>query len=338
VTLPLRPALSDAWDTLAGGVPGVREWRALRIAAGHALDVFAAVRERDGARGVLFECAPSSAPVWRLRFESEGLQLLDERDAAEGVRRIALALERSDLESIFPVIVEDLVEASRPAADAQEALAALGARLAAWQTCLKVRKDGFGPDRVRGLYGELIVLEHMGALIGLDRAVAAWTGPTRGLHDFVADDLAIEVKTSAGASGAIWIGSLDQLDPSEMNELALVRVILVPDDAGVRLSDLIGRVRASANRLGATVRRSIDQRLLMSGYVDQVGHHPNDDPLNVVDSEAYLVHGDFPRLTRETVSAAVLAAEYRLDVGGARGHRMTAEAIEDLMVRIGGKL
>lgn len=338
MTLELRQALGDAWATLTGGATGVREWRALRIAGGHALAVFAAVRERDGARGVLFECAPSSAPVWRLRFESEGLQLLDERDAAAGVRRIALTLERADLGSIFPIIVEDLVEASRPAADAQEALAALGARLAAWQTCLKLRKDGFGAERTRGLYGELIVLEHMGTLVGLDRAITAWAGPGRGLHDIVADELAIEVKTSAGAAGAIRIGSLDQMDPSGMKELALVRVIVVPDDAGSRLSDVVARVRASSDKLGTAVRRLLDQRLLMSGYVDQAGRDPNDEPLIVVDIEAYLVHGDFPRITRETVPAAVLTADYRLDVTGAQDYRMTPEAIEELMVRIGGEV
>jgi hypothetical protein len=337
MTASLRQTLIDAWASLTQGSPGGREWRALRIASGHALEVFAAVRESDAARGVLFECPLSSAPTWRMRFDSEGLQLLDDRDAAEGVRRIALALERTDLDSIFQIIAEDLVVASSSTSDAEDALSALGARLSAWQTCLKLRKDGFGQERMRGLYGELIVLERLALIVGFSRALIAWIGPERGLHDFSADDLAIEVKTSAGASTSVWIGSLDQLDPSGMRKLVLCRVVVVPDDQGVSLSGLVARLRSLADSLGANTRRIFDQRLLMSGHVDHVGRDAANDPLAVIEVEAYSVQGSFPRITRETVPAAVLATEYRLDLTGAQDCRMTAAELDELMLRIGGK-
>jgi hypothetical protein len=331
----IREAMTRAWASLIAGPSGEREWRALRIETGHLLDVFAAVREQDKTRGVLFECPILSAPAWRLRFDSEGLRLFDDRAGRDGPRQIALALERADLESVFLVIAEDLVASSRSARDVTEAVEALGARLSAWQTCLKLRRDGFGQERMLGLYGELIVLERLASVIGLDRAIAAWSGPERGLHDFEAQRVAIEVKTSLGVRGTVQIGSLDQLNPSGLQVLALCRVVAVPDDAGIELSELIARVRNAADNMGHSVRRDLDQRLLMSGYIDPEVRGLAFDRLAVVDLEAYEVRGGFPRLTRETVDAAVLSAEYRLDVSAAAEYQMTAEGLAQLLARFG---
>lgn len=335
MTGSIRNDMTGAWASLLAGPAGDREWRALRIETSHPLDVFAAVREQDMIRGVLFECPISSAPAWRLRFDSEGLRLFDDRTGRDGPRRIVLALERADLESVFLVIAEDLVASSRAAGDVVEAVAALGTRLTAWQTCLKLRRAGFSQERMLGLYGELVLLERIASIIGLDRAIAAWSGPERGLHDFEAVGIALEVKTSLGARGPVWIGSLDQLDVSGLRALALCRVVVVADAGGIDLSTLVSNVRSAADAKGQSVRRALDQRLLMSGYIDpEAGALPS-DRLTVSEVEAYDVRGDFPRLTRETVGAAVLAAEYRLDVTMAADHRMTTEDLEQAFTRLG---
>lgn len=331
MTAGVRDALTTAWDSLARGPAGDREWRALRIELAHKLDVFAAVRENDRTRGVLFECPVAYAPAWRLRFESEGLHLADDREGRDGTRRISLALERSDLETVFLVVAEDLIESSRAAGDTQEAIATLGGRLSAWQTCLKLRRDGFSQERMLGLYGELVMLERLASAVGMPRAVAVWAGPERGLHDFEADAFAVEVKTSQGASGAVRIGSLNQLDPSGLRQLALCRVVVVPDDAGTRLAELVARVRAAASAAGPSVRRGLDQRLLMSGYIDPGERDEPFEPLSVIAVEAYDVFGDFPRVTRETVPSAVLSAEYRLDVTAAGTSRMAEAAFDALL-------
>jgi len=331
VTAGVRDALVASWDSLARGPAGDREWRALRIELAHRLDVFAAMRETDSARAVLFECPLAYAPAWRLRFESEGLHLADDREGRQGSRRIALTLERTDLEAVFLVVAEDLIESSRAADDVQEAVATLGARLSAWQTCLKLRRDGFGQERMLGLYGELVLLERLASLVGMARAVAVWTGPERGLHDFEAGAFAVEVKTSQGASGAVRIGSLDQLDPSGLRQLALCRIVVVPDVVGTSLVDLAARARAAAVVAGPAVVRGFDQRLLMSGYVDPSERDAPFEPLSVVGVEAYEVCRDFPRVTRETVPAAVLSAEYRLDATAANSYRMTDAAFDALL-------
>lgn len=335
MTESIRAAMSRAWTTLFAGPPGDREWRALRIATDHPLDVFIAIREQDMAPGVLFECPISVAPTWRLRFESEGLRLSDDRAGRDGTRRIALALERKDLESVFLVIAEDLIASSKAAGEGSEAVTALGVRLTAWQTCLKLRRDGFSQERALGLYGELVLLMRLGLVIGLDRAIAVWSGPERGLHDFEALGAAIEVKTSLGPRGVVRISSLNQLDDSGIQALTLCRVVAIPDDGGVDLPSLVSTVRHAADAMGTSVRLSLDQRLLMSGYIDpNADTHPF-DRLTVSDVEAYAVHDKFPRLTRETVNPAVLSAEYSLDVALAAEYRLTNEAFEANLARFG---
>ena len=69
----------------------------------------------------------------------------------------------------------------------------------------------------------------------------------------------------------------------------------------------------------------------MSGYIDPGERDAPFDPLSVVGIEAYVVCGDFPRVTRETVPTAVLSAEYRLDATAASGNRMTDAAFGALL-------
>lgn len=331
MTNGVRGQLTTAWRSLGGGRGGHREWRALRIKLTHPLAVFAAVREADRIHGVLFECPIACAPAWRLRFESEGLGLTDDRDVREGAQRIALSLERADLEEVFLVMAEDLIESSRTAPDIPAAITAIGARLAAWQTCLKLRKDGFTRESALGLYGELTILERLASTVGIARAVDVWTGPERGLHDFEAGTLAVEVKTSQGVAGPVRIGSLEQLDPSGLKQLALCRVVVVPDGSGRDLAALVKRTRAAASDAGPSARRALDQRLLMSGYIEPGPRDAPFESLSVLGIEAYDVSGTFPRVTREVVPAAVLSAEYRLDLGAASGSRLSKESFVELL-------
>lgn len=335
MTGSIKSDLVEAWQTLLAGDPGSREWRALRFEVGHPLDVFAAIRERDGTRGILFECPIASAPAWRLRFDSEGMRLLDDREGRDGVLRIALTLERADLESVFLVVAEDLVASSRAAADVVDAVGALGGRLTAWQTCLKLRRDGFGQEQMLGLYGELVLLQRLGESIGLDRAIASWTGPDRGLHDFEAAGLALEVKTSLGPRGTVRVGSLDQLDVSRLQALALYRVIVARDQAGRDLLDLVGPLRIEAAALGGRIRRELDQRLLLSGFIDPEPGTDRPEKLAVVATEVYDVRADFPGLHRANVAPAVVAAEYTLDVAMAADYRMSDGDADRLFIRFG---
>lgn len=330
---PAQVELMGGWAKLAHGTPGSREWRAVRLVIPHVLAIFAAVRESDGTRAILFECPISAAPSWRVRFESEGVALVDERDVQEQVMRVALILERPDLESIALVIAEDLINSSLLAEIPLQAVVAIAERLLAWQTCLKVRREGLSHQRMLGLLGELVVMERIAALSRLDLVVPKWSGPDRGIHDFARAGEAIEVKTSAGLAGLVHVTALAQLDNSGLRALTLCRVAVVRDDEGEDLRLVIARLRAEADSFGHGVRQTLDRGLLLSGYIDADIAAEGLEKFSVIALEGYDVREGFPRLTSQTVSPGIVAAEYRLDLAGAANHRMSAADLEGVFNR-----
>ena len=312
-----RVEMENAWTLLSEGATGDREWRALRIDAAHPLEVFAAVREADMARGLLFECPRDTSPTWRFRFDSEGMRLIDKKDPSDGVRRIVLVLERLDLKPIFSVVAQDLITASKDTSTTSDALTVIGARLSAWQACLKVRREGFGKQQIVGLFGELVILEKISNWIGFDRAMAHWSGPERGLHDFEMGAFAVEVKTSLGIRGLVSIGSLEQLDTVGINKLILCRVAVVADPLGDDLRAFVTRLRLIADGMGTGVRSDFDRKVLLTGFVDIESHEISSNCFSVSAIEPYEILDGFPRLIKETVTPGVTSAEYQVDLSHA---------------------
>jgi Putative PD-(D/E)XK family member, (DUF4420) len=60
----------------------------------------------------------------------------------------------------------DIVAVTAPSATAREAMTEAVGRLEAWRACLKARRRGLSWEDQLGLFGELIVLQVMGAEIG----------------------------------------------------------------------------------------------------------------------------------------------------------------------------
>lgn len=331
---PLATEMDRAWTSLSSGSAGDREWRALRINAEHPLDVFAAVRESDMTRGLLFECPEEVAPAWRFRFDSEGLRLLDTKDPSGGIRGIVLVLERTDLGPIFTIIAQDLISSSIGKLDAAGALTVIGSRLSAWQACLKVRREGFGKHQIIGLFGELVILEKISNSIGFDRGISYWSGPERGIHDFEMGAFSIEVKTSLGLRGSVSIGSLEQLDTAGISKLILCRVAVVADPNGIDLRAFVSRLRGIADSMGAGIRGEFDRRILLTGFIDIESQEVSSNRFSVAAVEGYEVREGFPRLTKETVTPGVTSAEYQVDLANATKFLITAGAFDELLTEL----
>ena len=98
-----------------------------------------------------------------------------------------------------------------------------------------------------GLYGELLVLDHLIDSVGERTAVGSWRGPTWEEHDFGLDDFDIEVKTTLSEDRSHHISSLTQLEPSPDRSLWLVSVQLTT--GGVGGNTLPEQIRRIASRL-----------------------------------------------------------------------------------------
>lgn len=324
-----------AWRDASLATPGARAWRAVRVPRPGPLAVLAAIRESDRAIALLFETPIADAPANRARFEADGISMLEERNYNERAYRIAVTLERPDLDNIFGIVVADLIESATPHTAAGPAVASLFSRLTAWQAFLRARHSGLGREAVIGLIGELTVLRRLATSAGWPVAIDAWKGPTGGLHDFLRAGQALEVKTGAGVASAVDITSLDQMEDAGLSTLLLVHVHLTQAGGGSSLPALVTAIVDELTRSAPGSLRPFRDALLASGYVE-------------VDADLYLalsfqplairfyrVTTVFPRLTRPTVPQGILAATYRLDLRALHPHLVDEHVADVIMQQMG---
>jgi len=144
----------------------------------------------------------------------------------------------------FDEVVEDVLEtvsgSTRPAEDALAAIAR-------WRNLFRSRLvRGLGPQELRGLFAELVVLE---ALLthAPSTPVSVWTGPLRQAHDFELPARCLEVKALGATSATVVIHGLSQLAAHDDRPLDLVLVHVVEDADGVSITDLVDRITAVAS-------------------------------------------------------------------------------------------
>jgi hypothetical protein len=157
-----------------------------------------------------------------------------------------------------------------------------------------------GREEIIGLIGELEILSIMGVRSAA-RALHAWTGPRRTVHDFVTGSAALEVKGTSAVDGAtVSINGLDQLDPKEVGTLHLAVVHCQLDPAAESLDDRIRRLISAGfprDELLVGVERT--------GYLfEAVSAHPTTYRVRSV--RLWRVDDGFPGLRRSTMPESVL--------------------------------
>lgn len=197
--------------------------------------------------------------------------------------------------------------------------AAIPEVLASYRRILE-RPDRLSAQEEVGLMGELIVLDHLIRTLGEGPAVDGWLGADAEEHDFVVDEIDIEVKTTTGESRRHWIGSSTQLIPGPGRRLVLLSIQVT---TGTEQDRTLGSQVASIREaLGNGARAVFDAKLLKLGwleiYAPQYRRHfrLRSVPL------ALAVDEGFPAITVGRLAAAGLPVErflrvsYELDISG----------------------
>ena len=103
----LLDELRSKWQEALASGRGHREWRAIALSIASPVKLLAGIRDRDDRSSILLETPLQNAPKHRVRFQAEGISLVDERWADEGLLRLAVTLERADLRQIYEVLAFD---------------------------------------------------------------------------------------------------------------------------------------------------------------------------------------------------------------------------------------
>lgn len=228
---------------------------------------------------------------------------------------VTFTLLRDEHNDVFVCLCADLIEASRNCVEDTEAVDFVLARYGQWLKLMEHQPSGMlSEPRKRGLLGELWFLQSLLASgVAGEEAVAGWVGPDGADQDFMFPFGWYEVK-AVGASGSrVAISSLEQLDAGPSGTLVVVFVDpSAPDEPNS--ATLNGRIEdiRKALRPSPTALAAYESKLLSYGYVALPDY--DNDWYRVSGVRRYSVEEGFPRITRSSVAAEVVSAEYSLSL------------------------
>lgn len=246
--------LRSAWRALADDARS-SGWRTIPVLAGSPCALMAGRRYPGNEEAIVVRFAAGKVPKAVHLPQGGGFNVTKLESPAQNTGEVWIALSRqaggnSDL---FLTMVVDVIETLSRLGKQGDAVIfhAFLSRIGAWQAFMLGGKDRIlSAEAEVGLYGELEVLHALlDANIAPCAALDRWKGPLDGLHDFVCEPGALEVKARV-ASGAfrVNIGSIDQLDNALIQPLSGDS----PPDIDVRRNDLV--------RKGGVLRRTLLMR------------------------------------------------------------------------------
>ncbi|MBX9865099.1 MAG: PD-(D/E)XK motif protein [Hyphomicrobium sp.] len=303
--------IEDLWNALRGQGIGAQR----RIDATHPIDLYADFQPPDLLGIVVFtDTQPPQAPQLRAIATEAGRR-------ADGRWSLRLQLTEPRLLTVFAELCRDIIDFTRSGVDPRNAGGAVLARLDRWQSLLQSQRGGLGPERLRGLIGELLILEiDLIPALGKDAAVAAWTGPLGTSQDFqLPNGDRIEVKAIGRNASQVRINGLQQLDAGgDRLRLAVVRL----EDTGINAQGaltagtLVNRLRQILNDAPVALA-TLEQLLLFLGWDDT--QDVSEVVVRLDSIDRYEVDDAFPRLVPDNVPQGVLDASYVLALPATRG-------------------
>jgi hypothetical protein len=187
-------------------------------------------------------------------------------------------------------------------------------RIDRWRNLLERDRGGLDDSVLRGLIGELFVLEsQLLTTMTSSAAVKAWVGPHGSPQDFLLPSgLRLEVKAISRIATMVRINGLSQLD-SGIDPLVLMVVRSETTGASapgaLTVPLLVSRLRSKLSSEPEALV-DFDAALACVGWHD----HPTHEQvaLRPVSIEAYDVDGHFPRLTTASVPVGVEDVHYEI--------------------------
>jgi hypothetical protein len=242
---------------------------------------------------------------------------------------VVLKLVKDDYSEVFYTLVHDLLEYTKEQMKEEGFIESFFSRLGVWKLFLKnAGSKGMGPDRRRGLFGELYFLNDvLIPKLGKD-SLSIWVGPDQASHDIQAGDVAIEIKTSAGnKSQKIHISSERQLDNEGYINLFIYQVsITARKNAHPTLNDMVDSIRLKVSGNGSLLIH-FNNMLLMSGYSESHRDLYMTEGYHVEEVNTYEVTEGFPRLIGTDLMPGIGGLKYTVDLSSIEKFREEEEVV-----------
>lgn len=302
------PTIDELWASMRKkGVAGQQ-----RISADHRCDLYADFSPPDQV-GLVAVCDDRPPLPRAMRAIT-----VERGERADGRCSLRLALAHRALLPVFSALCQDIIGSTTTDADQESLGRTVLDRLQHWRALLERDSAGLDDQTLRGLIGELFVLQsRLIPTMDVGEAVRAWRGPFGAPQDFLfRDGDRWEVKAVNHDDDLVTINGLAQLDSgADPLTLVVVRVRATGSSAegSVTAPGIIVQLRARLETHGEAISM-FDSALAQMGWHEHSAH--DDVALHIVGMEAYPVGEGFPRLTSKTVPTGVDEAIYSVSLRG----------------------
>lgn len=216
-------------------------------------------------------------------------------------------------EQVFTPFCSEIVDAV--VRQSREPWKAVAATIRAWQSAWKPARQSIDKIVQVGLFGELLVLRSLMIPTLGPAAVDQWRGPDSERHDFVGDQLHIEVKTTRKSRPEHEISRLDQLRTSSGCRLLFVSILLEESVGGdeslaTQVDAVVDLLRGDAAALDLFMTKIANM-----GWSEEVRNSGELLRFFLRGAEVYAVDDDFPRLPDDFFPpTGVVSVKYTIDL------------------------
>jgi len=249
-------------------------------------------------------------------------------------KSILIYLLDSDLNEIFTLFIEDLLNNIEGIKEADKAFQQIQNQFGKWGKLFgQIKGTLLSKERQRGLFGELTFLQNLlNHSTEYKIPIVAWTGPEGSNQDFSNKFSAAEIKTSKATKPSVNISSEFQLDPTVLENLFLV-VIHIDE-----ISNGVNTMKKLIEEIKLILGNHINLLQLFEEKLDSVGiplgeEEYYDDTGFVIRSEsAYEVKEGFPSLTKKIIdNVAIHNIQYQIDTTACERFEIDMEGVINKM-------
>jgi hypothetical protein len=227
---------------------------------------------------------------------------------------VVVQLRDDQFEDLFEQLGMCLLNEIRANDSASDAILGTVRQIERWRRFLERHRLALSPEEVRGLIGELSILERLIMRIGARAALASWKAPAGSIRDFECPDATIEVKTFMNSTGA----SVRINDPLQLEPEPGLPLLLACQELGRSTLDqftLPGHVARLTGHLGddTSLREDFENALASSGYLPS---HANlyQDGFALGATRVFEVRRGFPRIRAADIPASVSFVQFSIDI------------------------
>jgi hypothetical protein len=260
-----------------------------------------------GDQGLIFK---------KYKFAISGFEI-DLRQDSDKTQNLVITLESNANEDIFTLLINSIISSIENTVDSSAVLHLIFKVINRWKLFLANRRiQTLTTAQVRGLYAELTFLMTLLAEVNIQdylSVLEAWKGPEKTQHDFIFNNISIEIKSLNGDErSTVRISSEDQLE-SKFKKLALKIYTLGESENSEKSLSLNNVVESIYSTL-----ESHDLINIFCSKLSLAGYLPLDiynKPCFYISSEkTFSVAEGFPRLTRDNLPFGIVRTNYEIQL------------------------